>query len=161
MREFLINLLKNHSPKIKISRTACQFPPLGFSLLLLNLIGMISNLVVLIRAWARAPKNKKIQPEKNSLYFRKWNFLPLISKKNLIFSQKEAFLIFREMKKFFIALILKRFLYFLKRNIFLHFLKRKLFLYFRKWNSALFNPSSKNKNIRPKEISYTSGNGSH
>ena len=27
----------------------------------------------------------------------------------------------------------------------LYFLKRKLFLYFRKWNPAVFSPSSKNK----------------
>ena len=44
----------------------------------------------------------------------------------------------------------------------LYFLKRKLFLYFRKWNPAIFKPSSKNKIIiiiiiiiHPKEISYT------
>ena len=62
-------------------------------------------------------KNKKNPFEKNSLYFRKWNFLALILKKLLyfrpqpskffpkktrsekvIFSQKKAFLIFPEMK---------------------------------------------------------------
>ena len=69
---------------------------------------------------------------KKFLYFWKWNFL---------------------------ALILKKSLYFLKRKLFLYFLKRKLFLYFRKWNPALFNPSSKNKKIHPEKISYTSGKG--
>ena len=150
MREFLINLPKNHSPKIKISRTACQFPPLGFSLFLPNLIGMISNLVVLIRAWARAPKNKKIQPEKNSLYFRKWNFLPLISKKNLIFSQKEAFLIFREMKKFFIfpgmelsSSNIKKILIFSQEKYFLTFSQKKTFLIFPEMELCTFQPKLK------------------
>ena len=50
------------------------------------------------------PNPKKIinPPEKNSLYFRRWNFLPLILKKFLIFSQKEAFLIFSQKKEFII-----------------------------------------------------------
>ena len=47
--------------------------------------------------------------------------------------------------------IKKKFLYFLKRKLFLYFLKRKLFLYFRKWNPALFTPSSKNKRNPPQE----------
>ena len=51
-------------------------------------------------------KIKKIYPEKDSLYFRKWNFLALILKK------------FRKRKP---------------RKFFLYFLKRKLFLYFWKW----------------------------
>ena len=55
----------------------------------------------------QTPKNYKKTPEKNSLYFWKWNFL---------------------------AQILKKFLYFLKRKLFLYSPKRKLFLYFRKWN---------------------------
>ena len=37
-------------------------------------------------------------PKKNSLYFRKWNFLALVlNKKILICSQKKVFLIFPEM----------------------------------------------------------------
>ena len=76
-------------------------------------------------------KTKKNQPEKKFLYFQKWNFL---------------------------ALILKKFLYSLKRKLFQYFLKRKLFLYFRKWNPAIFNPSSENKKIHPEKMSYTLGN---
>ena len=81
--------------------------------------------VVYFRAtWAifkpQPPKNQnKIHPEKNSLYFRKWNFL---------------------------ALILKKFLHFLKIKLLLYFLKKKFFLYFRKRNPALFSPSSRKKN---------------
>ena len=80
--------------------------------------------VVYFRAtWAifkpQPPKNQnKIHPEKNSLYFRKWNFL---------------------------ALILKKFLHFLKIKLLLYFLKKKFFLYFRKRNPALFSPSSRKK----------------
>ena len=73
---------------------------------------------------AQAQKKKKINPEKNSLYIRKWNFL---------------------------ALIIKKFLYFLKIKLFSYFHKRKLFLYFWKWNPALFSPGSKNKKIHPRE----------
>ena len=36
---------------------------------------------------------------------------------------------------------------------------QKYFLYFGKWNSGLFIPSSKNKKVHPKKISYLSGNG--
>ena len=42
---------------------------------------------------------------------------------------------------------------------FLYFLERKFFLYLRKWNPALFTPSSKNKRNSPREHSYTLGNG--
>ena len=63
--------------------------------------------------------NKKIHPEKNSLYFRKWNFLALPLLLLLLF----FFLIF----------------------FCWYFLKRKLFLYFRSWNPALFSMGSKNK----------------
>ena len=34
---------------------------------------------------------------------------------------------------------------------FLYFLERKFFLYLRKWNPALFTPSSKNKRNSPRE----------
>ena len=76
-------------------------------------------------------KPKKIYPRKNSLYFRKWNFL---------------------------ALILKNSLYFLKEKLFPYFLKRKLFLHFHKWSPALLSRSLKSKKISSKKISYTSGN---
>ena len=69
-------------------------------------------------------KTKTFYHEKNPSCFRKWNIL---------------------------ALILKEFLYFLKRSLFLYFLKRKLFLCFRKWNPALFTPSSKNQRNPPRE----------
>ena len=61
---------------------------------------------------ASHPKPRDIDPEKNSLYFCKWNFLALISKKVSYFLKS------------------KLFLYFLKRKLFLYFLKRKLFSYF-------------------------------
>ena len=48
-------------------------------------------------------KIKKIYSEKDSLYFRKWNFLALILKK------------FRKRKP------RKKFIYFLKRKLFLYF----------------------------------------
>ena len=48
-------------------------------------------------------KIKKLYPEKDSLYFRKWNFLALILKK------------FRKRKH------RKKILYFLKRKLFLYF----------------------------------------
>ena len=41
-------------------------------------------------------KNKKINHEKNSLYFRKWNFLALIFKKFLYFFKRKLFLYFRK-----------------------------------------------------------------
>ena len=47
-------------------------------------------------------KTKKSPPEKNSLYFRKWNFLALILKKILIFSRKITFFVFSEKKAFLI-----------------------------------------------------------
>ena len=53
----------------------------------------------------RSKNKKKIHPEKNSLHFRKWNFLALISKNFLYF------VIFRETE------IRKSFLYFGKWNI--------------------------------------------
>ena len=45
-------------------------------------------------------KTFKNPTKKNSLYFRKWNFLALILKKILIFSQKKAFLIISQKKVF-------------------------------------------------------------
>ena len=44
----------------------------------------------------------------------------------------------------------------IKKIIFLHFFKKKLFLYSRKWNPALFSPSSNNKKNPPEKISYAS-----
>ena len=56
-------------------------------------------------------KNKKIHPEKNSLYFGKWNF---------------------------IALALKNFLYFLKRKLFRKKKPRKNSMYLKKQNFLIF-----------------------
>ena len=64
------------------------------------------------------PHQQKIHPEKNSLYFGKWNFL---------------------------TLILKKFLYFLKGTLFLYFLKINIFLYFQKQNPVLSKPKKKQK----------------
>ena len=41
---------------------------------------------------------QKIQPEKNSLYFGKWNFLASISKKTFISSERKGFLVLSQMK---------------------------------------------------------------
>ena len=52
---------------------------------------------------ARAQENKiNLALKKKSFYFRNWNFLALMFKKILIFSQKDAFLIFSKIKKFLI-----------------------------------------------------------
>ena len=83
---------------------------------------------------AQAPKYKKILPEKNSLYFGKWNFLSTRLKNVLYFLKKVSRTFQPKLEKIknFLALILKNFLY---------FLERKLFLYFWKWNPALSDPS--------------------
>ena len=86
---------------------------------------------------------QKVQPEKNSLYFGKWNFLASISKKLLHLLKGKVFLYFL---KWNLALFTpnsknkrnppqENFLRFWKRKPrrnFLCFLKRKLFLYLRK-----------------------------
>ena len=66
--------------------------------------------VVYFRATERTsqPKHKKNwknPPPKNSLYFRKWNFLALILKKILIFSQKKTFLVVSQKKAFLIHIV--------------------------------------------------------
>ena len=107
-------------------------------------------------------KIKKIHPEKNSLYFRKWNLLALIlkkfrkrkpRKKILIFQEREnlkKLLIFRETKP--LSPPRENFLYFRTqkhRKKYLHFRKRKpwknpytsgnvTFLYLRKRNFLIF-----------------------
>ena len=73
----------------------------------------------------------------------------------------KKFLIFRETET------LKSFTYFSEGNFSAQAQKtnkkqkhpKKKLLYFGKWNSALFSPSSKNKIIHFKRISYTSANG--
>ena len=81
------------------------------------------------------PKNIFKNPtKKNSLYFRKWNFLALILKKILIFSQKKAFLIISQKKVFPVS-----------QNGTLHFSVQGL----------------QNKKICPEKIVYTSGNKNH
>ena len=107
---------------------------------------------------AKAEKKiQKICSAKNSLCFRKWNFLVLILKRFIYSLKTKLFLYFRKQKNSlnfrkwnFLALTLKKFLY---------FLKRKLFLYFWNWKPALFSPSPKTKKIHPEKISYASGNG--
>ena len=86
---------------------------------------IFKRLVVQFRAtWttfqSKPKKQKKSTPKKNSLYFRKWNFLTLILKE----------------------------LFFFQKKLFLYFLKRNFFLYFRTWNPVIFTPSSKN-NVNP------------
>ena len=76
------------------------------------------TVVVLRTNWrisqSKSKKNpKKIHPQKNSLYFQKWNLL---------------------------ALILKKLLHFVKRKLLLHFLKRKFFLYFLIFQEATSPP---------------------
>ena len=87
---------------------------------------IFKRLVVQFRAtWttfqSKPKKQKKSTPKKNSLYFRKWNFL---------------------------TLILKELFFFFQKKLFLYFLKRNFFLYFRTWNLVIFTPSSKN-NVNP------------
>ena len=60
-------------------------------------INLTTSLVLLRATWTtsqpepkKKKKKKKNPPEKNSLYFPKWNFLALILKKFFIFS-KESF----------------------------------------------------------------------
>ena len=80
---------------------------------------------------ARAQENKiNLALKKKSFYFRNWNFLALMFKKIIIFSQKDAFLIFSKIKKFLIfpetklsSSDIKKILIFLFRNLLLCFLK--------------------------------------
>ena len=135
-----------------------------------------SIICVYLEFEAPTQKIKKIDPEKNSLHFEKWNFLALIlkisyiflyfrkwkpRKKCLIFQETETLkklLIFREIelfskssKKFLIVQekeALKNLLYFIKRKIFLYFRKQKP-----KKNFFYFKKTSK----APKtKISYVS-----
>ena len=83
------------------------------------------TVVVLRTNWrisqSKSKKNpKKIHPQKNSLYFQKWNLL---------------------------ALILKKLLHFVKRKLLLHFLKRKFFLYFLIFQEATSPPPPPSKNL--------------
>ena len=102
-------------------------------------------------------KNKKNPARKNSLYFRKWNFVALILKKTFIFFKRKLFLYFLKWnpvrfssgsknKKTFrsekisyalqkkwdlLILILKNFLYFRKQKSF-YISGNRTFLYFGK-----------------------------
>ena len=71
-------------------------------------------------------KNKETHPEKNSLYFEKWNLLTLILRNSLYFLKRKLFLYFRKWKPH------KNFLYYRKEN-FLMFWKtetpRKFFTF--------------------------------
>ena len=84
-------------------------------------------------------KNKKIQLEKNSLYFGKWNFLALILKNFLIF------LIFWEMET-------PKKISYISGNE-----NPKKRLIFRKWNFSA--QSWKTKKPIPEKDPYISGNG--
>ena len=55
--------------------------------------------VIVLRATWRTSQ-PKLKKSKNPFYFRQWNFIALILKKNLMFSQKKVFLEFPEMKPF-------------------------------------------------------------
>ena len=90
-----------------------------------------------IKLLGRSLNNKKIYPQKNSLYLRKWNLLTLRLKNLLYFLKKNLFYISGNRTLYFSAqaqkirkihpekihhnLILKFFLYFLKRKLFLYF----------------------------------------
>ena len=114
----------------------------------------------------QAGKIKKIRPEKNSLYFGKWNFLDLIFKNFL------NFLIFREMELFSPSsknekiYPYKNFLYFRKRSPgkTSYIFKRKLFLYFgkRKRNFLIFQEvtfrARKVKRTYSQKAAYILGN---
>ena len=79
---------------------------------------------------AKAQKNKKIHSEKNSLHFRKWNFLTLRLKNFLYFLKGKFFLYFLKKASNFLEMETpKKFLYFRKRN----------FLIF--WESYIQNPN--------------------
>ena len=88
----------------------------------------------------------------SSIFKRHRAHFPDQARKNKKNAPRKKFLIFQEMEKNFFLILKKKlyflkrklFSYFLERKLFLYFLKRKLLLYFRKWNPALFSPSSKN-----------------
>ena len=81
---------------------------------------------------AQAQKSKIYLFPKNSLYFRKWNFL---------------------------ALILKNFLYFLERKLFLYFLKIDFPYIFLNETLHFSHQAQEIKEIHPRRMFYTSGNG--
>ena len=81
---------------------------------------------------AQAQKNKIYLFPKNSLYFRKLNFL---------------------------ALILKNFLYFLERKLFLYFLKIDFPYIFLNETLHFSHQAQEIKEIHPRRMFYTSGNG--
>ena len=113
------------------------------------------GLVVYFRATWRTfqpklEKIKKIHPERNSLYFRRWNFLALVLKKFRKQKPRKKFLLFQEtetLEKFFIfretepfSSPPKKFLYFRKRKPLknLYTSGNRTFLYFRKRNFLMF-----------------------
>ena len=67
-------------------------------------------------------KAKKIHSEKNSLYFRKWNFLTLIFKKFLYFLKRKLFNIFS--KESFSCIFTKESFSYIYGNRTLHFSSR-------------------------------------
>ena len=92
-------------------------------------------------------KNKKNQARKNSLYFRKWNFVALILKKKLLNFSKESFsYISAQAQKIKKHSAPRKFLMLCKKmglsdsNIkeFLIFQETEIFLYFRKRNFLIF-----------------------
>ena len=109
-----------------------------------------SVVVVLRTTWRTSqPKSKKpekIHPEKNSLYFRRWNFLALVLKKFYISGNEPLHFMFSTLKLF-------------PKKISHIFSEKKnrsekisyAFIYFWKWISAFFSPSSKNKRNQPRE----------
>ena len=99
---------------------------------------------------SQARNIRKKRPEKDSLYFMKWNILSLIlitfsnrksRKKFFIFQQTEVLkklLIFREMELFNPPSNISHISGNRSPKNFLYFLKRKLSLYFRKRNFLIF-----------------------
>ena len=79
----------------------------------------------------QARKIKKIHPEKNSLYFQKWNFLALLLKKFLHFLKRKLFLYSQKWNPALFSPSSKNKKIYPKKTSYI-FLKRKLFLCFRK-----------------------------
>ena len=97
---------------------------------------------------AAFPQTKKKTPFKNSLYFRKWNFIAAILKNMsyfLIFSQKKSALRFLKMKPFTSNVEKKKKnknLVFSQKKPFLIFSQKRAFLIFPKTEPCTFQPNA-------------------
>ena len=100
----------------------------------------------LAQFFVQAQKNKKVNPEKNSLFYRKWNFLPLILKTFQETETLKKLLIFQEMELF--SPPRENVSYLRKRK------PRKNFLYFLKASCSYIWETEITKNVL-----FISGNG--